>query len=268
MKKSAKYVMIVLLIAILYGLFLVLMGIKDISLNGPEIMVPDGVIEVSVKDKDSAFIQGMKVMDKEDGDITSKLAIESITPFDENEERIVTFIVFDSDDNYSKATRRIKYRDYKKPTFDIVRPLLYDSYYSDRYFDYLKVSSSLDGDMSYKIMLENEEISDEGIYRTFSVTDSCGVKEKITLKVTNVYDSGSFIIDLDTYLLKVPVGSDIDPYDYVHSIKYLGMQNKNLIYDLDVQDDYDPNQPGTYEFIYTIEKNGDFGITKLTVIVE
>lgn len=268
MKKSAKYLIILILVGILYSLFIFMIGLKNISLNKPEIIIPEGVIQVSVHDSKEAFFKGMSVIDKEDGDITSKLAIESITPFDENQQREVTFIVFDSDDNFTKATRKITYSDYQKPSFDIVRPLLYDSYYSDRYFDYLRVTSSVDGDLSYKILMENEQMDGISIYRTFSVTDSCGIKEKITLKITNVYDSGVFGINLSTLLLRVPLGTEINPYDYIEEIEYLGMINNELIYELDIQTDYNPNEPGVYEYVYNIQKNGDFGITKLTVIVE
>ena len=43
----------------------------------------------------------------------------------------------------------------------------------------------------------------------------------------------------------------------------------DLIDEVTVQDDYDADKEGTYEFIYRVERaSGEYGITKLVVVVQ
>lgn len=253
---------------ILYTIFLFLTRNQSLHFNAPKMNVPDGILRVSVKDDHLKLLEGISAVDLEDGDLTNKIFVERISEFDDNQFREVTFIVFDSDDHFTRATRKIQYIDYQKPVFDIVKPLFYDAYYTEKYSDFVHATSSLDGDLSFKIIME-EKISDEsGDYRIFSVTDSCGTKEKIKLKLMDVYYSPLFKIKLKKNLLRVPLGTSIDPYDYVVSIEYMKMENNGLINIMKVQDDYDPTQKGTYSFIYSVEINGDVGLNELTVIVE
>ena len=52
--------------------------------------------------------------------------------------------------------------------------------------------------------------------------------------------------------------------------RYLsGIEDDDLIDEVTVQDDYDADKEGTYEFIYRVERaSGEYGITKLVVVVQ
>ena len=47
------------------------------------------------------------------------------------------------------------------------------------------------------------------------------------------------------------------------------MEDDDLIDEVTVQDDYDADKEGIYEFIYRVERaSGEYGITKLVVVVQ
>ena len=114
------------LLWIVFGLFcLIYIGFIGYSMistkigNAPELTLPQTVLSVDVKADDHQLLQDIKAVDKEDGDLTDKVFIESISSFNENKERTVTYGVFDSDDHLVKATRQIKYTDYQEPTITL-----------------------------------------------------------------------------------------------------------------------------------------------------
>lgn len=266
--KNKFFVLILSVIVIGYASFLVFTAKAPATLNSPTISVPDGVLEVSVKDSGNKLLEGMHAKDVEDGDISSKIKIESMSPFDSNSCRVVTYIVFDKDDCFTRATRKIRYTDYEAPVFDIVKPMLYDAFYNHPNYEFLSAKSCIDGDLSYKIIMENEIEENKETYRVYSVTDSCGTKQRIKLKLTDVYYSPLMEITLSDYLIQVPKGTQIDPLSYVTNIRYMGIDNMEMLPLMDIQTDYNPNKEGTYEFILTLSINYEIGITKLTVIVE
>lgn len=76
------------------------------------------VKKVSVKDKD-ALLKGVVAKDSKDGDITSRLVVESISKFVDKKNHIcnITYAVANSRGVVTKATRKIQFTDYKKPRF-------------------------------------------------------------------------------------------------------------------------------------------------------
>ena len=63
--------------------------------------------------------------------------------------------------------------------------------------------------------------------------------------------------------------TEIEVGEYIDTIEDMGVENDSLESLIDINDDYDSSKEGTYEFIYRINRsNGDYGITKLVVIVE
>lgn len=269
--KNFKFLLTVLLLIGLYALFLVGFKLYNNTENeAPIISIQNEILTVSVKDKENALLQGVSASDAEDGDLTSKIVIDSISEFDEKNYRTVTYVVFDNDDQMTKATRRIKYSDYSAPTFDIKQPLVF--YYvanNSEFANFVSASSSLDGNISSKILVENDFYIDGKKEVVFSVVDSCGVKSSISLKADELNDIPSINFILNDYLVRVGVGSEIDPYRYIEKIEYLGMDLTSDIENISIQNNYDPTTPGMYEFIYRYtDDTGEFGITKLVVIVE
>lgn len=74
---------------------------------------------------------------------------------------------------------------------------------------------------------------------------------------------------MSDYLIYVERGTDIDPQDYIERVSDRGIEDDDLIDEVTVQDDYDADKEGTYEFIYRVERaSGEYGITKLVVVVQ
>ena len=86
------------------------------------------VKKVSVKDKD-ALLKGVVAKDSKDGDITSRLIVESISKFVDKKNHIcnITYAVANSRGVVTKATRKIQFTDYKKPRFVLSQSLCFDT---------------------------------------------------------------------------------------------------------------------------------------------
>lgn len=267
MKKKVLYFFVVVLLCGSYGAFLVMNQRFGKTGEFPVIEVSNEALEVSVKAKEKTLLQGIKAFDKEDGDISSKVFIESISEFDDQDYRTITYGVFDSDDNLTRATRKLKYNDYEKPEFYLNKALCFNYMNDDSTIkEYIRAKSKVDGDITSKITMRSDSVNN---YFTFSVKDSCGGESEIKLKAEILNTKPQIEIELSDYLIKVEKGTDIDPKSYIENITYMGIEDDSLSYDVKVTNNYNPDKEGMYEFIYRIERsNGDYGITKLVVIVE
>ncbi|MEE0967649.1 MAG: hypothetical protein U0L85_11480, partial [Bacilli bacterium] len=185
-----------------------------------------------------------------------------------------TYAVFDSDDHLVRTTRQIKYSDYTAPVFDIDEALCYYYYLSsnEEYKNFVSAESCVDGDLSSKITVEKNYYKDNVHYVDYSVTDSCGTKESLTLKADELNKNPNVEITLKKYLKRVKKGTtitEIAPRSNMEEIKVMDMVDDTLKAEVEVTHNYNPDVPGTYEFIYRLSKsNGDYGYTKLVVIVE
>ena len=273
-KKNIKYGFILIVLIALYIAFIVMTGLLGDKGKEPEITAPSSVLEVSVEDKEDVLLKGIKANDDEDGNISDKVFIESISAFDDNKQRTVTYAVFDSDDHLVRTTRQIKYSDYTAPVFDIDEALCYYYYLSsnEEYKNFVSAESCVDGDLSSKITVEKNYYKDNVHYVDYSVTVSCGTKESLTLKADELNKNPNVEITLKKYLKRVKKGTtitEIAPRSNMEEIKVMDMVDDTLKAEVEVTHNYNPDVPGTYEFIYRLSKsNGDYGYTKLVVIVE
>lgn len=269
MKNEIKFGIIVGLLLIIYVLFMAVDRLSKGFDQPPLITVPETVLQVSVRDQESALLNGIVCTDKEDGDLTSQVLVESLSEFNDQNERTVTYVVCDSHDNMAKATRKIQYTDYTKPSITLIKPMIYDyAHMIDVFLEYVKAESCIDGDISSKIMIR-DEIKDDGWFLYFTATDSCGGSSTLMVKPTEIKSDPNVDIELSQYMITVPVGTEINPYSYVVSMNAMGMNYMRYLYEIEILNDYDPYTPGYYEFIYSlVRSNGDYGITKLAVIVE
>ena len=261
MRKRLQYVIVLLIICCAYAAVLIFTQERQSSGNAPQISAPQEVLEVSVQDDEETLLAGVSASDEEDGELSEDVFIES---------RTVTYAVFDSDDNLSRATRRIRYSDYEAPRITLNQALCI-SYndYNVQLQDYVGAASSVDGDLSAKVSVGSESQGDDGYYATFSVMDSCGTTSSLRLRIDTLWDDPSMTIELSDYLIYVERGTDIDPQDYIERVSDRGIEDDDLIDEVTVQDDYDADKEGTYEFIYRVERaSGEYGITKLVVVVQ
>lgn len=269
MKKNMKYVFLIILLLIFYGIFLFMETRFQDNGKIPVITVPDSTLITSVSTNEGELLKEVSALDIEDGNITSSVYIESISAFDENQTRTITYAVLDSDDNIARATRKMQYSDYSSPEITITNALcMYYLESTDSLKDYVQATSCVDGDISSQISVDKADFKGDDFDVTYSVTDSCGVKTTLTTNVTILLSTNDIHITLSEYMIKVKKGQKIKPKDYIENIEIMSMNEMDLIDEVKVSQNYDPSKEGTYEFIYRIEENGEIGVTKLVVVVE
>jgi len=269
MKKNRNYVFFIIMILIFYGIFL--FGETRFQNKGenPVITVPNSPLIVSVSANEKKLLSDVSALDNEDGNLTSDIFIESISSFDENQFRTITYAVLDSDDNITRTTRKIQYSDYRQPEITITQALcIYYLESTDSLKDYVKATSCVDGDISSQISIDKADYKGEDFDVTYSVRDSCGIKATLTTHVTILSSINNININLSQYMLKVEKGQEILPKQYIESIEIMKTIDESLIRQVKVSDNYDSSKEGIYEFIYRIEENGEIGVTKLVIIVE
>ena len=247
----------------------------------PVITLASESVTVSVKDGDSAILEGVTAEDAGDGDLTDKIFIESRRNFIEKGKFNVTYAVADSDNHVARATREVVYSDYISPQFELTEPFEFQQTSSSR--DELDISSNLsahdmiDGNISNKIRISGEytmNSSAVGNYpMEFIVMNSMGdtVSLPVTVKIYDQSNSSLPRIKLKEYLKNVPVGTVVDLGSMVESIEYRGVtyikEEDGAFY----SGDYDSNgeaimipagrisyagqvdfrEPGVYEITYT-----------------
>ena len=271
LKRNIRFVIIFISMIVIYAVMMSSISfMKNDRDSAPSISFDQDVIEVSVGDGDDILLKGVQANDEEDGNISDKVFIYNMSAFDQNMSRTVTYAVFDSKDQMSTATRYLKYSDYTKPRFSSSKPLMNMATNSDKSKIDIKASSVVDGDITNKVSVSAQTVDDVAVY-TFSVTDSTGmtstlvVNDELNLKgiLTNVD------INLNEYIIYVEKGTELKLRSYIKDVKTsLGTQS-DLKYDVNIESNYNPNEEGVYEAKYTLNRsNGDYGVTKLIIVVE
>ena len=271
MKKFDQKLLAFLLAACcLYGGFLLYDRLSTRLSTGPELTVPEEAVQVSVKDPNAALLAGVTAKDAQDGDLTGRVFVESLSPMDEQGQRTVTYGVFDRDDQVTRASRPLRYTDYAPPRFTLQKALMYDFLEAESdLLAHVGAVSSLDGDLSGQVVLADTQMTDNLCLATYRVTDSAGRTSELQLKVNRLLKAPNIDLILSQYLVRVAPGTPIDPRSYLQEITMMNMDYSDLLDEVEVRTDYNPQVPGTYEFIYQLQRpNGDFGTTKLVVIVE
>ena len=267
-KKTIWKIQKVLLIAA--AIIVVLYGINRVMLyraydkSGPEITFDKELLKVSVKSSEKKLLKGVKAEDKKDGDVTDSIIIESISKMQENNERFVTYVAFDSDNNVTKAERRIRYTDYTGPRFSLEAPLGASSLSAStsELFAPLKAKDSVDGDISNQIVIVSTDISgmssDEAmLVFEVQVTNSSGDIASLKLPVKMVA-GGSNGIELKDYLIYTKVNKRVNLENNIKG------NSEGVKIDADI----DYSEPGTYVVTYSIDMGSVKRETPLYVVVE
>lgn len=282
-KMIRRVVMVLFLLSVALS---VLALIKTSSLkdkDGPEIVMEQESIYVSIDCTDEELLKGITATDKKDGDVTESLVVQDMSNFIEKGRRTVTVAAFDQDHNVTKATREVIYEDYTSPRFSLEEPLrfaLNGSYIISSQF---KVQDCLDGDLSGEVLITTAasfDTSMPGEYIVnFQVSNSAGDVAELPLTV-EYYDAAEDNavpkVELSEYLIYAKSGDSFEPMDYVSGIikggNYWEIDERNNPYDADdieVSNPVDTSVPGVYEVSYTIPTEETYQPKiRLIVIVE
>lgn len=241
----------------------------------PPVLTSDSdSLEVNVNATDEALCAGLSAYDNEDGDLTSRIRVKSVSQLIGSNSAQVTYVVFDNASNAATLTRTIYYSDYKKPHYSLSQPLIYGISQTVTLLDRLSAYDVVDGDLSSKIRLTmvNLITSVAGSYQirvivSNSLGDTAMLPLTVTIRNTPI---GSPTIKLSTYLVYTEVNQPLSLPDYIESVKdptadaaRIDKSNVRIISDINY------TQAGVYDvhYTYTGTTGLDYDVI-LTVVVE
>ena len=199
--------------------------------SGPEITMESDAITISVRDDESALLQGVTAADRKDGDVTDSIVVEEVSSFVGEGKRTVTYAAFDSDDHVATASRNVIYKDYVTPEYKLSGPLQFPVN-TKSIMENLTVIDCIDGDItsSVKFLPQGEfDVETPGTYQVeFRAVNSAGDVAILNAPM-EIYEQGSSRgpqITLSDYLIYLDKGASFDPEDYLKTIKL------NRVYDI------------------------------------
>ena len=261
MRNKGKWLLLVLvgLCCLAFGAYCVLYsGEKDI--NAPTIQLAADYVETSVYEGQDTLLQNATAWDREDGDVTALMVIESISDIFDGNQATVTYAAFDNAGNVAKAQCTVVYTDYEGPRFTLSGPLVFRE---GSYFDVMDVigaKDAVDGDLTDRVkgtlISGGAVIQEEGKYQVeFRVTNSLGhtIYLNTPVEVVSAEQNTSRLM-LKEYLVYLKKNAVFD------AKKYLEAENDNIHIDSNVN----TSIPGVYVVTYSQSAN----MTRLIVVVE
>lgn len=236
----------------------------------PVLKVDSEVLEIALDADEQDMKAGVTAYDEKDGDITSRIMIESVSKFTEKGVAVVTYAVCDDDNHVVTAKRKIKYKDYTPPYFIINKSLTFAVGEEINLSSAIGAYDCIDGDISDRVIITatDYETNKVGVFKiSVKVTNSMGDTIYMDLPVyVEQQNIAAPEIKLNDYLVHVKVGEEYDLEQNIASVKdKFGKPMQNVIIDTN----YDPNKPGKYEAHYYVydSKNRE-GHSILTIYVE
>lgn len=235
----------------------------------PSIEFDEPQLVLSVSDDWGRLLEGVHCYDAEDGDLSDRVLVDSISAFDEQGCRTVKYVVFDSENQSAVAERKLSYTDYTPPVIKLTGSLIVTNISDASISGLLSAQSCVDGDLTRSVDVKIGNLEQNVLPVEASVTDSTGTVTE--LDFTCEYDNTVYQADirLQEYLLYVPAGQMIDLQGNIADILIGKQSNMQLANQVMVQSAVDFNTPGTYEVYYYL--NSDTGITgrcKAIVVVQ
>ncbi|MDO4491086.1 MAG: hypothetical protein Q4B85_08475 [Lachnospiraceae bacterium] len=251
----------------------------------PEFSMEDREVTISVADPKEAIFQGVTVKDKEDGDVTDSLLVESLSNMASDHTRSAVIAAFDKNGNVAKTTRTVVYSDYVSPTFTLNNPLTVQTTKLSTILEGVQVEDVLDGDISDQVQLETEKTVEKDVTDNYKanllVTNSAGdtVNIPVTVTACTITDMAAApSIELDTYLIYLNKGDNTPSWkSFLKSVTVLGRtwlwdsgfypepeedgsvpelrSNESWLQssDIKVKQDVDTSVPGVYEVKYYVK---------------
>ena len=278
-------VLLLMILAVAFGLFAGyhLWVHNRLDTTGPVLTVEEGMLEISVKDRETALMKGIRAEDDRDGDVTASILVESIYGISDDNVTTVTYAAFDRAGNVTKIQRKIRFVDYQPPRFEAHGSLTFPGNSSFDLMDHVGAYDVLEGDIRRRVhatlVSDTKDISAEGNHQVkLMVTNSLGDTAEVVIPV-QVYSSEWYSADvmLTDYLIYLKRGAAFRAEDYLESFVFRGEPidiSREVPADINVeiQNEVRTGIPGVYEVTYILSKNlngtNHSGIAKLIVIVE
>lgn len=249
--------------------------------KGPEIAVPEELLELSVEDPQSALLQGVTARDNRDGDVTDSVIVENVYGLTDGNVVTVTYAAFDRSGNVTKATRQVRYTDYHSPKLVINRSLALSA--GIDIMNYISATDVFEGDIGRRvrgtIVSDTGSLASIGTHEVeFQVYNSIGDTVKLRVPV-EVYspDKYNAKVELKENLVYLSEREMFDYDSYLSSFSYNSVEydlSNGVPADLNVTVKGSVNtwSPGVYPVTYTVTRiYGQMiytGYAMLVVVVE
>ena len=278
-------VLLLMILAVAVGLFTGyhIWVHNRLDTTGPVLTVEEGMLEISVKDRETALMKGIRAVDDRDGDVTASILVESIYGISEDHVTTVTYAAFDRAGNVTKIQRKIRFVDYQSPRFEAHGSLTFPGNVSFDLMDYVGAHDVLEGDIRRRVhatlISDTKAVSAEGNHQVkLMVTNSLGDTAEVVIPVM-VYSSEWYSADvmLTDYLIYLKQGASFEAEDYLKTFVFRGDPinvSREIPSDInmEIHNGVRTDVPGVYEVTYILSKNlngtNHSGIAKLIVIVE
>ena len=250
---------------------------------GPELIVDEGLLELSVEDGADMLLTGIRALDERDGDVTSSILVESVYGIDQNNMTTVTYAAFDRAGNVSKTQRQVRYVDYEHPRFQLYGSLTFSYGSGFDLLEYLGAQDVIEGDIRRRVhatlISDTKSIEAEGRHQVkLQVTNSLGDTSELVVPV-EVFDPEWYAADvrLSDYLIYLDRGSRFDARSYLKEFIFRGepidmTRGTPEGVSVEIDNGVNMNEPGVYEVSYILSKSLNMnmysGIAKLIVVVE
>ena len=273
MKRLFAIVMVVLTALSVGGVILYSVH-KNMATGGasPEIHFAKDQIDVETGSGEEALLEGVTATDKEDGDVTDSVMVESISQFVEKDVVNVAYVAYDSQNHVSRAMRRAHYVDYRPPRFKMTGPMLFLSQNVPDLMNFVGAEDVVDGDISVKAHASFDDSSSAlatvGTHEVeLSVTNTLGDTARLLIPVKVVEDvPHSENIPLKTYLVYLKQGAEFDPAFYLTNADQAESDRDR---ELRIESGVNTGKPGVYAVDYSLVRNDSVtAMTRLIVVVE
>lgn len=250
---------------------------------GPELIVDEGLLELSVEDGTDMLLTGIRALDERDGDVTSSILVESVYGIDQNNMTTVTYAAFDRAGNVSKTQRQVRYVDYEHPRFQLYGSLTFSYGSGFDLLEYLGAQDVIEGDIRRRVhatlISDTKSIEAEGRHQVkLQVTNSLGDTSELVVPV-EVFDPEWYAADvrLSDYLIYLDRGSAFNARSYLKEFIFRGepidmTRGTPEGVSVEIDNGVNMNEPGVYEVSYILSKSLNMnmysGIAKLIVVVE
>lgn len=277
MKRLVAIVML-LLTALSVGGVILYSVHKEMASGGraPEISFNQEEIEVETNADDQMLLEGVSASDKEDGDISDSIMVEHVSKFVEDNVVEVTYVVYDSQNHVARASRRVRYTNYRSPRFKMTGPMVFTTSTVGGLTDFVGATDVINGDISPKVRASFDDTTSAlaavGVHEVeLSVTNSLGDTSRLVVPVRVVEDSiHSESLPLKDYLVYVKKGEGFDPNAYFsQDTEEDGDDNDREKKDqVQISSNVNTSAPGVYAVDYTLIHNEmTAAMTRLIVVV-
>lgn len=231
-----RTVIVIFCISLLIFIVAVVKELISSDSSIPEITSDRDVLEVPCNYTESQLLEGLSAYDQDDGDLTSKIVVGSMSRFNTSEPLVFT----EREGNSTLLKERIIANDI------------------------------IDGEISESVINTSSDInySVAGTYHsTYEVSNSFGDTSTIELPVHIIKSENNQIdIKLTQGIIYINTGDTIDAADYIESVT--SAQGRTLHRVVKIESNVDNTTPGVYEIHYSASYSGTNGETWLTVVVQ